>query len=260
MVALLVWGAARYQLLSLDVNVRRAAAALGAALAPFLVVPLAAPLAADGTTSGAVVIALVAATVAVPAAFTARGLATDGRGPTGSDRRYLLYATALTSGEDDAALVRLRRRLGIAEDEHHRLRAAVAQEAMITVSEARPNDVVLGAYRIERALGETAKGPTLLAHDVLLDRPVVLKPLGALPTDPGARERVLREGRIAARLRHPRVVEVYKVERDREELYLVTEFAPGGDVGALLARERVLPPARAQRTVEGCCIGPPSPA
>ncbi len=70
-----------------------------------------------------------------------------------------------------------------------------------------------------------------LGRDEVLDRPVAVKTLkpGFGETDIGARFR--REGRTAARLSHPNIVQVYDAgegELDgRETSYIVMEYVPG---------------------------------
>src|SRR3712207_8606959 len=84
-----------------------------------------------------------------------------------------------------------------------------------------------------------------LARDEVLERPVaikVLKPeLGE--TDVGARFR--REGRTAAKLSHPNIVQVYDAgegELDGQEVsYIVAEYVPGGDLMALIDRRGPFP-------------------
>src|SRR3712207_6361883 len=83
-----------------------------------------------------------------------------------------------------------------------------------------------------------------LGRDEVLDRPVaikVLKPeLGE--TDVGARFR--REGRTAAKLSHPNIVQVYDAGEGelegRETSYIVMEYVPGGDLKELIDRRGTL--------------------
>ena len=77
-----------------------------------------------------------------------------------------------------------------------------------------------------------------LCRDEVLDRPVAIKTLkpGFGETDIGTRFR--REGRTAARLSHPNIVQVYDAgegELDgRETSYIVMEYVPGGDLKDLI--------------------------
>src|SRR3712207_6421944 len=84
-----------------------------------------------------------------------------------------------------------------------------------------------------------------LGRDEVLDRPVAIKILkpGFGETDIGARFR--REGRTAARLSHPNIVQVYDAGEGefegREVSYIVMEYVAGGDLKDLIDR-RGTPP------------------
>lgn len=246
MVGLLVYGAARYQLLGLELNVRRASPGLAAALAPFLAVPAVGSLVSAGAVESPTTVAVLSVVLAVPLALGAHTMRRSGA-RDGEAQRLVLYATALTSGEQPDALGKVRRRLGVSRSEHDRLAALLRGErpAEDVSRDPRPGDLLFGAYEVEAVLAETARGPALLARDLLLDRPVVLKPLGRLTDDPAQRAALLAEGRAAARLSHPNVVEVFKVERRGDELFLVTEHLPGGDLRARVERSGPLPEAEA---------------
>ena len=78
-----------------------------------------------------------------------------------------------------------------------------------------------------------------LGRDEVLDRPVAIKLLrpGYAGTDIGARFQ--REGRTAASLSHPNIVQVYDAGgevRGARGLYIVMEYVPGGDLKALIDR------------------------
>ncbi len=70
-----------------------------------------------------------------------------------------------------------------------------------------------------------------LAHDEELDRPVAVKILAAhLASEPGLYERFVREARMAARLSHPNVVQVFDAGEEDERPYIVMEYVPGRTV------------------------------
>jgi eukaryotic-like serine/threonine-protein kinase len=70
-----------------------------------------------------------------------------------------------------------------------------------------------------------------LAHDEELDRPVAVKILAAhLASEPGFYERFVREARMAARLSHPNVVQVFDAGEEDERPYIVMEYVPGRTV------------------------------
>lgn len=101
-------------------------------------------------------------------------------------------------------------------------------------------------YRLEEMIGGGAMGTVWRATDEVLKREVAVKQI--LPT-PGAteehiaaqRERALREGRIAARLRNVHAIAMYDVAMEAGEPWLVMEYLPSTDLGALIAAELVLP-------------------
>jgi eukaryotic-like serine/threonine-protein kinase len=99
-------------------------------------------------------------------------------------------------------------------------------------------------FVLEREIGSGGMSTVFLARDEVLERPVaikVLKPeLGE--TDVGARFR--REGRTAARLAHPNIVQVYDAGQGefegRDTSYIVMEYIPGGDLKELIDRQGAL--------------------
>src|SRR5918993_3093643 len=100
-------------------------------------------------------------------------------------------------------------------------------------------DLLLGGrFVIEREIGAGGMARVFLGRDEVLDRPVAVKILnpGHGSTDIGARFR--REGRTAARLSHPSIVQVYDAGEGefegREVSYIVMEYVPGGDLKGLL--------------------------
>ncbi|HEX8260835.1 MAG TPA: protein kinase [Rubrobacteraceae bacterium] len=100
-------------------------------------------------------------------------------------------------------------------------------------------DLLLGGrFVIERKIGAGGMARVFLGRDEVLERPVAVKILnpGHGSTDIGARFR--REGRTAARLAHPNIVQVYDAGEGefegREVSYIVMEYVPGGDLKRLI--------------------------
>jgi eukaryotic-like serine/threonine-protein kinase len=101
-----------------------------------------------------------------------------------------------------------------------------------------------GRYRVERTLGHGGMAVVYLAHDEALHRFVAVKVLAAnLGDDETFRTRFLREARLAGRLSHPNIVQVYDAgETDDRRPYIVMEYVAGRTVaecGKLQAREAV---------------------
>jgi serine/threonine protein kinase len=114
------------------------------------------------------------------------------------------------------------------------------------------NRTVAGRYRLHELIGKGGMGAVWRATDELLGRTVALKQvrLDGLPAAEAAvaRERTMREARIAAALHHPHVVTVFDVVLDKGgdgdgEPWLVMEYVPARSLGSVLAERGALPPA-----------------
>ncbi len=100
-----------------------------------------------------------------------------------------------------------------------------------------------GRYRVVRRLGSGATATVFLAEDERLGRPVAVKRLhGAEVTDATA-ERLRREARIMAGLRHPNLVGVYDMLTEDDDLFLVMEYVEGQTLAEVVA-DAPLPPER----------------
>jgi tRNA A-37 threonylcarbamoyl transferase component Bud32 len=99
----------------------------------------------------------------------------------------------------------------------------------------------LGGYEVVRLLGHGASGSVFEATHVALGKRVAIKVLHEhLAADEQMRSRFVREGRVAARLRHPNAVDVLDVGVESEIPYLVMELLAGGDLRELLADVHLL--------------------
>ena len=106
-------------------------------------------------------------------------------------------------------------------------------------------------FVLEREIGSGGMSRVFLGRDEVLDRPVAIKVLkpGYGGTDIGARFR--REGKTAASLSHPNIVQVYDAGEDefegREASYIVMEYVPGGDLKDLIDARGTLSGAELSR-------------
>ncbi len=143
-----------------------------------------------------------------------------------------------TLEEDERFLRALRERYDIAREEDRVIRLYAENAVAIPQGE----DVV-GMYERLRLLGTGGSGRTWLARDRSRERLVVLKePLHHWQKDPEIRRSVLREARLASRVRHPNVVLIEQVvEDDEDRPVLVMEYLEGGSMGDVLARRGKLP-------------------
>jgi serine/threonine protein kinase len=113
--------------------------------------------------------------------------------------------------------------------------------------------LVAGRYRVVRRIGTGAMGAVWQAQDEVLARTVAIKQLLLQPSlDPNeaddAKQRVMREGRIAARLHHPNAITVFDVVTDDNgQPCLVMEYLPSTSLAEMLRERRTLPPAEVAR-------------
>src|SRR6266545_2033013 len=105
-----------------------------------------------------------------------------------------------------------------------------------------------GEYSLQRELGRGGMGVVYLARDVQLDRDVAIKVLPAhLARTPSARQRFLREARMAAGLSHPHIVPIHRVGESGGFVFFVMSFVEGETLGERLRTRGPLPPADATR-------------
>jgi tRNA A-37 threonylcarbamoyl transferase component Bud32 len=117
---------------------------------------------------------------------------------------------------------------------------------MTGIPDGAPVAMVAGRYRLRELVGTGGMGSVWRAGDELLGREVALKQvrLSDQPIEDVAlaRERTMREARIAAALHHPHIVSIFDVVVERDEPWLVLEFLPSRSLGSVLAERGTLPP------------------
>jgi len=94
-----------------------------------------------------------------------------------------------------------------------------------------------GPYRVLERIGRGGMADVFAAHDTQLGRRVALKVLQeSVAMLSGASERFLREGRAAALIRHPHVIQVFASGTEHGMAYLAMELLAGQDLAAILSR------------------------
>ncbi|GAA0630809.1 serine/threonine-protein kinase [Kutzneria viridogrisea] len=89
-----------------------------------------------------------------------------------------------------------------------------------------------GRFRRIRQLGQGGFGKVWLAMDASLGRKVAIKIAHA--TDPDSEQRMLREARALAAVRHPHCVRVYDILEDADGLAIVMEYVEGPSLAQAL--------------------------
>src|SRR6476661_3411170 len=105
-------------------------------------------------------------------------------------------------------------------------------------------------YRLEEQIGAGAMGVVWRATDELLNRPVAVKELLAVTPslDPAeteeSRQRILREGRIGARLQHAHVISMFDVVVHDDRPWLVMEYLPSDSLATVVRQKGPLLPVQ----------------
>lgn len=84
-----------------------------------------------------------------------------------------------------------------------------------------------GAFPIARSVGQGAFGEVWKARDTELDRLVAIKFPRREHLTEEETEKFIREARAAAQVRHPNIVSVYEVGRERNLIYIASDFIDG---------------------------------
>ncbi|HVH67952.1 MAG TPA: protein kinase [Gemmatimonadales bacterium] len=128
----------------------------------------------------------------------------------------------------------------------------------VDVVRERLQRVIEGKYRIERLLGKGGMGTVFLAHDLTLEREVAIK---VLPPDVVQDEQVVRrfqqEAKTAAKLDHPNIIPIYRVESEGGLNYFVMKYISGTSLEDLLEKKQPLDVPEIQRILweAACALG-----
>jgi len=112
-------------------------------------------------------------------------------------------------------------------------------------------------YELESRLGHGGMATVYSARDLKLDRQVAIKLLADnFAGDEEVRMRFSREARLAAKLDHPNVVQVFDVGEEDDRPYIVMEHVEGGTLADRLdGRRRAMPRGEALRLLGQLCEG-----
>ena len=128
----------------------------------------------------------------------------------------------------------------------------------VDIVRERLQRIIEGKYRIDRLLGKGGMGQVFLAHDLTLEREVAIK---VLPPDVAQDDQVVRrfqqEAKTAARLDHPNIIPIYRVESEGGLNYFVMKYIQGTALEDLLDKKEPLPVPDIQRILweAACALG-----
>lgn len=86
-------------------------------------------------------------------------------------------------------------------------------------------------YRFERPIGEGSFGKVYLATHLPTGGEAAVKKIRKSHLDNHlALKRLKKEIQILKQLKSPHIIELYEVVEDRDNIYLIMEYAPSGDL------------------------------
>jgi len=123
---------------------------------------------------------------------------------------------------------------------------------------ARLQRIVEGKYKLERLLGKGGMGAVFLAQDLTLEREVAIK---VLPPDISLDDHVVKrfqqEAKTAAKLDHPNIIPIYRVESEGGLFFFVMKYIAGTSLEDVLDEKKRLPVDYVQRVLweAACALG-----
>ncbi|XP_020772988.1 MAP/microtubule affinity-regulating kinase 3a isoform X13 [Boleophthalmus pectinirostris] len=93
-----------------------------------------------------------------------------------------------------------------------------------------PQPPHVGNYRLLKTIGKGNFAKVKLARHILTGREVAIKIIDKTQLNPNSLQKLFREVRIMKILNHPNIVKLFEVIETERTLYLVMEYASGGEV------------------------------
>ncbi|XP_032071894.1 serine/threonine-protein kinase MARK1 isoform X1 [Thamnophis elegans] len=101
------------------------------------------------------------------------------------------------------------------------------RNSITSVNEEHPH---IGNYRLLKTIGKGNFAKVKLARHVLTGREVAVKIIDKTQLNPTSLQKLFREVRIMKILNHPNIVKLFEVIETEKTLYLIMEYASGGEV------------------------------
>uniref|UniRef100_A0A4W3JNT2 MAP/microtubule affinity-regulating kinase 3 n=1 Tax=Callorhinchus milii TaxID=7868 RepID=A0A4W3JNT2_CALMI len=98
---------------------------------------------------------------------------------------------------------------------------------MASTTDEQPH---IGNYRLLKTIGKGNFAKVKLARHVLTGREVAVKIIDKTQLNPTSLQKLFREVRIMKILNHPNIVKLFEVIETEKTLYLIMEYASGGEV------------------------------
>ncbi|XP_035289317.1 serine/threonine-protein kinase MARK2-like isoform X21 [Anguilla anguilla] len=101
------------------------------------------------------------------------------------------------------------------------------QSSVATTADEQPH---IGNYRLLKTIGKGNFAKVKLARHVLTGKEVAVKIIDKTQLNSSSLQKLFREVRIMKLLNHPNIVKLFEVIETEKTLYLVMEYASGGEV------------------------------
>ncbi|XP_061558521.1 MAP/microtubule affinity-regulating kinase 4 isoform X1 [Phycodurus eques] len=136
--------------------------------------------------------------------------------PSGNDRSTGDHHVLLGASRSDKATSQSSRSLG-----------ARCRNSIASCSDEQPH---IGNYRLLKTIGKGNFAKVKLARHILTGREVAIKIIDKTQLNPTSLQKLFREVRIMKGLNHPNIVQLFEVIETDKTLYLIMEYASGGEV------------------------------
>ncbi|XP_054649322.1 serine/threonine-protein kinase SIK3 homolog isoform X4 [Dunckerocampus dactyliophorus] len=100
----------------------------------------------------------------------------------------------------------------------------------VQASTTRPPPARVGHYEIERTIGKGNFAVVKLATHIYTKAKVAIKIVDKTQLDDENLKKIFREVQIMKLLKHPHIIRLYQVMETERMIYLVTEYASGGEI------------------------------
>ncbi|XP_043936399.1 MAP/microtubule affinity-regulating kinase 4 [Protopterus annectens] len=135
--------------------------------------------------------------------------------PSGSERNSDHYSTLMGSRSEKGSTW------------SNRSLGARCRNSIASCTDEQPH---IGNYRLLKTIGKGNFAKVKLARHILTGREVAIKIIDKTQLNPTSLQKLFREVRIMKGLNHPNIVKLFEVIETEKTLYLVMEYASGGEV------------------------------
>jgi serine/threonine-protein kinase len=124
------------------------------------------------------------------------------------------------------------------------------------LSALNPGDVIEGRYKFIQKIGKGAFGTVVLVEDTVVEERLILKFLNAnVASDEEMLKRFVHELRYSRRITHENVIRIYDFLYVGGSYAISMEYFPSHTLGAEIANEKPMRPAKSVRYACDICVG-----